>query len=327
MVGWLRRLFGSAGSGHPADACPTTPQAVASVARPLTAQRPAKAPADAGRLRPVDEEFLTGFLAPADQCPPSQGTDDDRRFLDGIETRCRARRLELPVLPQAAIRLRALLLKGDAPVGKYAELVEQDSALSVDVLTAANSMAYAGTSTVRSVHDAIVRIGMARLEGILLVSQLQAKVLRAGALQHVGRVLVELAAPLSHLASTRAQRRGEDPHVAFTRGTLWHVEHMVIVGAAQDIGGELRRALHPSMRALHQAFEQFGPGIRLAVAQAWGLEDLLIGGANQDEMRQEYAWLRRAILCRWLARDAMPVDGPDLSDLQDVLSDVPSRTS
>ncbi len=325
MLRWLSRFFGF-GNTSTVDTPVVAPPALDRVAVGRAAHPPA-ADTAIPKLRGDDAEFLSGFLAPTEIRPLDELPADDRLFLGGIRSRWHERKLELPVLPEAAIKLRTLLQKGDAAISKYAELLEQDSALSVEVLTAANSAAYGGGAAVHSVHDAIVRIGVQRLEGILLVSQLRSRVLKAGALQRVGEVLVELAGPLSQVASARAARRGNDTHAAFTRGTLWHVEHLVIVGAVSEISREHQRVLQPSRRALHQAFAQFGPDIRQAVAKAWRLEDLLLGSDDADALRLEYAAFRQAIVCRWLGREVLPVDGTDLSELEDALKDVPLRAA
>ena len=205
-------------------------------------------------------------------------------------------------------------------------MVEQDSALAVEVLKAANSAAFAGTSPVHSTQDAVVRIGLQRLEALLLMSQMRGKVLRAGALQRKAELLVELGTPLAQVTTAHARHLGTDANVAFTRATLLHVEHLVILGAVSDVGLLHKQTLVPSLDAVHQAFLTFGPDIRDAVARAWHLEDLLLG-YDAGEFADEFVGLRDAVIARWLCRPLTAVPGVDAGLADALLEPVPARVS
>jgi HD-like signal output (HDOD) protein len=322
MSGWFSKLFGAGRDDAPENTVPARP-----VVRPSATHTKANPPAPGERLSANDQEFLTGFLTPPglhtlDTLPP-----DDRLFLAGIRHRLHTRELDLPVLPEAAIKLRGLLQKSDVATAQFVELLEQDSALSIEVLKSANSMAFARGAAVQSIHDAVVRIGLNRLEGILLLSQLRSKVMKAGALRRVGELVAELSAPLSHVAATQARLSGTNAHAAYTRGTLLHVEHLVILAMVSTVSREHGRPLHPSTSALHQAFEQFGPDIREAVAKAWQLDDLLIGGSDAETLRLEYEMLRQAVVRRWLGYEPVAIDGEASGTLDAAIADIRPRTT
>jgi HD-like signal output (HDOD) protein len=276
------------------------------------------------RLAPLQMEFLDGFLTPAEPRPLDELSLDDRQFVAGIRNRWHTRRLELPVLAQTSLRLRELLRRGDVAVHRYAELLEQDSALTVEVLKAANSYLLGAATPVTGTADAVVRIGLQRLETILLMAQLKAKVLKGGSIQSLGDLLVRMAMPLGTAASRLAAARGDDADVAFTRGTLFQVEHLVIVGALPDVSIDHKRAVTPSVAALHQAFSEYGPEIRVAVARAWGLEDLLLGGDGHHDIHAHYSALRNALASEWLGRPLPEVPDVDGQALQDVMTRVSS---
>jgi HD-like signal output (HDOD) protein len=277
-------------------------------------------------LTSEESDFLKGFLTISDVKHLDELPVDDRFFLGGIRQLWHARKLDLPILPEVALRLRDLLHKGDASVGRLVALIEKDSGLTVEVLKSANSVAFGGAIPSTSVHDAIVRIGLQRLESILLLSQMRTKVLRAGALQPQCELLIELSATLGQLASKLAQRTpGADANAAFTRGTLLHVEHLVILGALSDVTKLHKRPVTPSIAAVHQAFVQFGPEIREAVARAWGLEALLVGGEDAPAIAQQSVGLRNALVERWLGYDETTT-GPVDPALADLLIEVAPRT-
>lgn len=318
MGNWFTRIFGGRGTQAPASNRPVTPSIARAVPSPNT-ERP-ESIRGITRLRPAEVEFLEAFLTPADARPLDELPVDDRLFIAGIRNRWHTRRLDLPVLAQTSLKLRELLRRGDVAVPRYVDLLEQDSALTVEVLKAANSMLLGAATPVTGTADAVVRIGLQRLETILLLAQLKAKVLKGGPIQVVGDTLVRMAMPLGLVASRLASTTGDAPELAFTRGTLLHVEHLVIVGALPDVSSDHRRALTPSVAALHQAFTEYGPEIRAAVARAWGLEDMLIGGDAADGLMRHYAEMRSALVCHWLEKPLPQVSGVDEVVLHDFLT-------
>lgn len=329
MLAWLRSLFG----GSAADTAPVVAPALAPAPAPEASAPPSNRRAadpalrpPAGRvLREIERRFLDGFLNP----PEAKALDllpaDDRLFLGGVRGLWHSRTLDLPVLPQAAIELRTLLATGNVAVAKLAQILDQDSALSVEVLKTANSAAYAAAAPAHSTQEALVRIGLERLEGVLLVSQLRTKVLKAGPFQRCGELLVDLSTTLSTVAMQHAQHCGGDPRVAFTRAILLHIEHLVILGAVADVSRSHKRAVTPSLDAFHQAFSQLGPEIREAVAHAWHLESLLIGTADDQYLHTTYSGLREAVIRRWMGQPLPHIEGVEPDLLLELLGNVPRR--
>lgn len=66
--------------------------------------------------------------------------------------------LEMPPLPDTAERIIQLRLDPEAGVGELAEIVEKDPSLAAQVVSWASSPYYAAPGTIRSVHDAVVRV-------------------------------------------------------------------------------------------------------------------------------------------------------------------------
>ena len=224
---------------------------------------------------------------------------DDRVFLTGVAKKLRERRLDMLMLPEASLKLTELLRQGDRPIAEYVSVVSKDASLSIEVLKAANSAFYAGASHTTTLHDAIMRLGLARLQSILMMTSLKARVLKAGRLQGKVDVVLDLALPIGFVASqiAKANKRPTDP--CFMRGMLLHVEHLMILGMVNDIAREHRAPLTLSTPAIVQAFARFGPEIRTVVAQAWQLETILLSGtATGDEL--DYAMLRHVVICKWL---------------------------
>lgn len=66
--------------------------------------------------------------------------------------------LEMPPLPDTAERIIQLRINPEAGVGELAEVVEKDPSLAAQVVSWASSPYYAAPGTIKSVHDAVVRV-------------------------------------------------------------------------------------------------------------------------------------------------------------------------
>ena len=272
-------------------------------------------------LVPEQASFMAALVDPPAIQPIDMLPKDDQAFVAGVLKRWRKRELELPVMPAAAIRLSALLREG-GQTADYVALLEGDPGLSMDVLKVASSAFYASAMPITSLHEAIMRIGHTRLQAILMTSHLKARVLKGGAFRREAEILLDLSLPMGLLASRIARDHETAPDVCFMRGVLMHVEHLVILSSVQEVSRDLRRTILPSPNALHQAVVRFAPEIRAAIATAWTLEDLLIGGADEARLTAEYAALRQALVYAWLGRPLPEVEGVDADALARALQDL-----
>ena len=296
MGNWLSRLVGHDDAAPALKPAPVARRDSPRVSGPDDRSWEEEAPGPS--LNAAQVEFLTGLIDPPEQRDLDDFTQDDRAFIAGIQKRLLKRELELPVLPDVAIRLSRMLREG-VLVAEYVALLNGDPALSVEVLKTANSAFYGSGRQLTTLQDAVVRIGLVRLQSILMVAHLRATVLKGGPLQVYAELLLDMAMPIGTLAGRFAKGHATEPDMCFMRGVLLHVEHLVIIGAVAEVARDFRRPVVPSIQALHQAFVRFGGGIRLAVASEWNLTDLLVGSEDSG-IAAEYDLLRRVLVSRWL---------------------------
>jgi hypothetical protein len=311
----------------------SSPVAVAEPAEPASV-RPAtdaqRQPARTQGARPHQEldageaAFLMGLAFAQAPSTADEVSRDDGLFLDGVEARVGTGQVDVPVLPQVAIRLSELLRKGDAPVSEYVALLNQDPALSAEVLRSANSALYGASRTTNSLQEAIVRIGLSRVQSILMMASLRPRILKVGPWQRKAELLLDMAMPVAALAS-RLSPDAATADTRFMRGLLLHVEHLVIIGLIAEIAREHRTTIAPSIEAMYDAFDRFGPPVRGAVAASWELADLLIGGDAAPEVGAEYAGLRFALICRWLGQPLPPLPGIDPDRLASLMAPITPR--
>ena len=267
-------------------------------------------------------EGLCAGLPPG--APAPELTEQDIIFLEGLVTRLQRPELGVGMLPEVTLQLSEMLRRGDLPTAQYVDLITQDAALSVEVLKAANSAFYAHSARTTSLHEAVMRLGLARLQAILMMALVNTRVLKAGPLRGHADLLVDLALPLASAAGAVAQASGGSSDLAYMRGMLLHLEHLLILGTVGDISREHRAVIAPSNESLLLAFERSGPDVRQAIAIAWKLEDILLPSPNDADVI-DYAGLRRAVVSRWLRQPLPDVRGVSPERLADVMKPVAPR--
>jgi len=270
-------------------------------------------------------EFLQGVTVPPPQEPIAHFGGDDLQFLGGIAKRMRGGALQIAMLPDASLRLSDLLRQGDRPIAQYVDLISKDAALSVEVLRVANSATYAAAATTSSLQEAVMRVGLARLQSVLMVTLMRSRVLKLGPLQSRADACLDLTLPIGYAASALARLRKKPADACFVRGMLLHVEQLLILGLVAEISRELRTTLTVSSRAVLQAFVHFGRDVRATAAKAWKLGDLMTDVTDGDDT--DYALLRMAIVSRWLGGPLPAIEGVAPDALQAVLNEVPLRVT
>lgn len=327
MWTWIRQLFG----GSSPDLTAPAPAAAIPV-EPAPRATPRRGPASLSDVR-VDSttllparlvDFLEQFASGAEPMPAEELSGHDILFLEGLVRRLEAAQLEVAMLPDVTLRLTDMLRRGDVPVTQYVALINQDASLSIEVLKAANSAFYANTARTNSLHEAVMRIGLTRLQSILMLTLMKTRVLKAGTLRGHAELMIDMSLPLASLAGAVTRSMHGPIDLCFMRGMLLHVEHLMVLGTISETSKEHRAVITPSTGALLLAFHRAGADVRRALAHGWGIEDILIR-RQDDGDRVDYDGLRLALIRRWLRQPLPALDTvtPDL--LEDLLSHVAPR--
>ncbi len=80
------------------------------------------------------------------------------KVLQQINTAIETDQIKLPTLPKVALKVRTAVEKGDHSATEIAELLAQDTALSVRLLQLANSPLYRARTKIDSLQMAITRL-------------------------------------------------------------------------------------------------------------------------------------------------------------------------
>jgi HD-like signal output (HDOD) protein len=127
------------------------------------------------------------------------------------------------MLPDVALRILALSKSIDVSFDAIVTLVESDPMFAMSVLKIAASPLYAGHTSPRTIHQALLRLGLGTMTEICMEAAMNARVFRAPGHEGAMRVLRDHSVAVAHLARLVAQRTPSHADAAFTLGLLHEV--------------------------------------------------------------------------------------------------------
>lgn len=161
----------------------------------------------------------------------------------------------LPPFRQSAIRLIDLVSKDTTSTQQLSRIIMNDPGLSSRVLRLANSLAYSPTTSITSVHHAVVWLGLDNLRTIVGTIQLLDELLPS--LHHSPHLMRLITSAI--LAAVQSSELGtaiEHPDVPslYTRTLLYNIVDMMICYQAPDLY-EALQSIQRSQRHLSHADE------------------------------------------------------------------------
>lgn len=127
-----------------------------------------------------------------------------------------------PALPAVAVELLQLSSKSDVSFRAVRKVMEQDPLVAGRVLLVAQSAAYSATP-VRTLEDALVRIGLRTLADLFLDAAMNLRVFRAEGYEVPMRALARHSSAVAHVARHVARRTSIYDEYAFLCGLLHDV--------------------------------------------------------------------------------------------------------
>lgn len=167
-----------------------------------------------------------------------------------------------PQLPSTATQLMELSRQESVQPGAMVALLERDPMLAAELLKLAQSSMYGGSFSVRTLDEAIVRLGLRRTAELFLHAALEARVFRAAGYQKRMDELRRHSVAVAHLARLVGREAGVTDQSAFICGLLHDV----------GIAASLIALVETCPRGTEvPPFEEVWPAIRVVHEQAGGV--------------------------------------------------------
>lgn len=229
---------------------------------------------------------LAGGLAPS-----AMNTE---QVVDALRATFRRRDYAPPMLPRVAMEILRL---SQAPVTielsrDIEPLLAEDSLLTAQVLRAANAPGQGAKRPIRSIRQAVTRLGLRGLRDVVITVSLRSRVFRTPSYQHDLDALFNHSMALGTIAQQVAHASGEDPRFAYLCGLLSDLG----IAAALLVFGELPEGPPPLFR-LWPAVLEVHEEAAATVGQAWSLPEELVEviGAHHGDIEGEHARIRAVL--------------------------------
>lgn len=159
-------------------------------------------------------------------------------------------RLDLPTLPEVAVKVRKMVDDPNVNADKLSKLVGTDAALSARLLQVANSVFFRSLNSVENVRTAVIRLGSVCVRNVV-TSLVMSQIYQAREMAAIKKEL--------HCLWVHGARVAAISHVLAKRFTKLNADEAMLAGLIHDIGTLpiLKRALDfPEMMRDHAALER-----------------------------------------------------------------------
>lgn len=153
-----------------------------------------------------------------------------KTLMQRIEKEIANGKLSLVSLPEVAMKVKSICSQTDASLEDIADIIKRDGSMSIKLVEAANSPLYRGAAEIKTVNDAVCRLGKELTQK--LVFYFATKELfksPSKALDEVFRQAWDNSVKRAIMAQTVAKRSGFDADIAFLCGLFFRIGDLLIL--------------------------------------------------------------------------------------------------
>jgi HD-like signal output (HDOD) protein len=173
----------------------------------------------------------------------------EQSMLGSLARAIRTDRIRLPTMPEVILRVQRLLDQPNCRMSDLAAEIEREPALATRFVGIANSPFYAGLEPVRSVQDALVRVGLREAHNVVMALAVHGRLFRVPGFDASVRALWEHALAASVAAQSTAAAARLDPDLAFFAGLVHDIGRVAVLSLVGDWQRAQRseRAVEPAL--------------------------------------------------------------------------------
>lgn len=159
-----------------------------------------------------------------DHAPPSlEGHLTRRQIVDAVEALFAAPQFKPPMLPTVAVEVIELSRRTDVSFDSVVKVIQSDPLFAASLLRVASSPIYASTTPLRSIQEALFRLGLQTLGDLCLEAALSGRVFRARGFDDVMEATRRHNVTVAHLARWLCKRVAAAAESSFMLGLLHDV--------------------------------------------------------------------------------------------------------
>lgn len=217
--------------------------------------------------------------------------DGDNRALvhSVLEQRLTEGTLDLPLLPEVAMRVMRLSAGEHSSAGQLAAIIHADPALTMYVLRVAASAAKRPSEAILSLHHAVTWLGFDEVANIAFTLALQGKMLNVPGQNHRARQLWRHALASALWARELATRTGGDAGRSYLCGLLHAIGKPATLRAVHEIARGVGTKL--ANEDYDELIETFFRHVGADMIRAWGLpEAVAVTAMHWEAYESAGAW-------------------------------------
>ena len=177
--------------------------------------------------------------------------------------------VELPLLPQVASRILAMVYDPNAEAAKLAALIHQDQALAAHVIRIANSPAYMTRNPVVSLQHAVSMLGMNLMSELAFSASIKGSAFKVPGWDAEVKALWQHSLASGAYAKEIARMRRFNVESAYLCGLLHGIGKPVVLQTMVALAKEQK--VTPSRELVQQMLDGYYTQVGLMVAGDWGL--------------------------------------------------------
>jgi len=201
----------------------------------------------------------------------------DASLLDRIVQLIETGGLSLPVYDPVALKLQEAVATKTEDIGEIERLIISDQALSAETLKAANSPFYCGLSPVRTIRNAIVRLGIQQMRRlVILVSEhtkYRARDAGLNKMLHDLWIHASTTALAAQWLSKRLRSTGIE-EICFLGGLLHDIGKLMILRAVDEIKREENAEFQISNELLSEILATTHCQLGFKLLQEWNVPEI-----------------------------------------------------
>ena len=201
---------------------------------------------------------------------------DDRAYGDVVLRALRNDGVDPPAMPDDVLRIQRLLSEPDCDVTPLAAAITKDPSIAGRFVGIANSPLYARADRVRSVDEAVIRIGMRQTTMIVMAIVSKTKLFRAPSYEQQARELHRHCLAAAVAGQMLARIAGVEEGHAFMGGLLHDIGRVWFLSMSADVTRQSRGKRKVSLATIDALSDRFHAGFSAMVTESWGFEDSLV---------------------------------------------------
>lgn len=248
-------------------------------------------------------------------------------LVDIVQEHATSEKLNLPVFPGAAFELQQLLADDNTSIDQIAKVIGKDQAMATQVLKLANSAFFSGWNTVRTIREAILRLGLNHIFNLVVCTS-QQKYYKSpnSTLQAILEVLWKHALCAAIGSKWLVQKLGyrQFADEAFLSGLLHDIGKLVLTKAIETIQSEYEDFDLPA-ELIDQIFDSMHAEQGNFLMEEWSIPEvyckIALNHHNEEFDKNDVLLMSVRIVnqvCRKAGISTHPKEQIDLQELREV---------